>query len=86
MSPDLEVSADGRPIGRIAFGRSSVPRAAEAIRELRRHGPMAIGLLSDRPDAEAASLAAALGMDFHLGGLSSEGKAEAVKCAAAAAA
>jgi Cu2+-exporting ATPase len=40
---------------------------------------MAIGLLSDRPSAEAAALAARLGVDFHLGGLSSEGKAEAVR-------
>ena len=84
-SPGLEVSADGRPIGRIAFGRSSVPRAAEAIRELRRHGPLTIGLVSDRPDAEAAPLAAALGMDFHVGGLSSEAKAVAVRSSASAA-
>jgi P-type E1-E2 ATPase len=78
-SPALEVAIDGRPVGRIAFGRSSRPRAAEAIGELRRHGPMAIGLLSDRPDPQAASLAEALGMDFHLGGLSPDGKAEAVR-------
>jgi P-type E1-E2 ATPase len=78
-APALDVATDGRPVGRITFGRSTRPRAAEAIRELRRHGPLAIGLLSDRPDPEAASLAGALGMDFHLGGLSSEGKAEAVR-------
>jgi cation transport ATPase len=78
-APGLEVATDGRPVGRIAFGRSSPRRAAEAIRELRRHGPLAIGLLSDRPASEAASLAEALGMDFHLGALSSEGKAEVVR-------
>jgi Cu2+-exporting ATPase len=78
-APALELATDGRPVGQIVFGRSSRPRAAEAIRELRRHGPMAIGLLSDRPDQEAAPLVEALGMDFHLGGLSSEGKAEAVR-------
>ena len=75
----LEVATDGRPVGRITFGRSSRPRAAQAIRDLRRCGPLAIGLLSDRPDAEAASLADALGMDFHLGGLPPGGKAEAVR-------
>lgn len=78
-SPTLEVANDSRPVGRIAFGRSSRLQAAETIRELRRRGPVAIGLLSDRPDAEAAALARALGMDFHLGGLSPEGKAEAVR-------
>lgn len=77
-APALEVATDGRPVGRIAFGRSPQPRAAEVLRELRGHGPMAIGLLSDRPDSEAAPLAAGLGMDFHLSGLSSEGKVEAV--------
>ncbi len=75
----LEVAADGRLLGRITFGRSAVPRAAEAIRQMRRHGPLMIGLISDRPDAEAARLAAALGLDFHLGGLSSDAKVEAVR-------
>ncbi len=75
----LEVATDGRPVGRIAFGRSSRPRAVEALRELRRHGPMTIGLLSDRLESEAAPLAEALGLDFHLGGLSSAAKAEAVR-------
>jgi cation transport ATPase len=79
LSPGLEVSADGRPIGRIAFGRSSVPLAAESIRELRQHGPPAIGLDSDRPGAGAGRLAAALDMDFHVGGLSSDAKAFAVR-------
>ena len=41
--------------------------------------PLAIGLLSDRPDPEVAPLAEALGVDFHLGGLSPESKAEAVR-------
>jgi Cu2+-exporting ATPase len=78
-APALEVATDGRPVGRIAFGRSPRPRAAEAIRELRRHGPMTIGLISDQPDPQAASLAQALGVDYHLSGLSSEGKAEALR-------
>ena len=47
-----------RPTGGPSAGSPSgdrpVPRAAEAIRELRRHGPLTIGLISDRPDAEAA--------------------------------
>ena len=60
-------------------GDRPVPRAAEAIRELRRQGPLTIGLVSDRPAAEAASLAAALDMDFHVGGLSSEARAVAVR-------
>jgi Cu2+-exporting ATPase len=79
LPPELEIASDGRPLGRITFGRSSRPHAAEAIRELRKHGPLAVGLLSDRRDPEVAPLAEALGMDFHLGGLSSEGKAEAVR-------
>jgi Cu2+-exporting ATPase len=77
--PGLELSADGRLIGRIAFGRSSASRAAGAIRELRRHGPLTIGLVSDRPDAEAASLAATLGMDFHLGSLTPGARMVAVR-------
>ncbi len=75
----LEVSADGRPIGRIAFGRSAEPLAAASLRELRAHGPLTIGLVSDRPDAEAAALAEALGLDFHLGGLSPDAKAQAIR-------
>jgi Cu2+-exporting ATPase len=79
LPPDLEVAADGRAIGRIAFSRSPRLHAAQAIRELRRHGPLAIGLLSDRPESEAAPLAGALGVDFHLAGLSSRMKAEALR-------
>ena len=78
-APGVEVASDGRAVGRITFGRSACPRAAGSIRDLRTQGPMAIGLLSDRPDAEAAALASGLGLDFHLGGLSSEGKAEVVR-------
>jgi cation transport ATPase len=78
-STALEVAADGHLAGRITFARSSRPLAADAIRELRRYGPLTVGLVSDRPDPEAASLAEALGLDFHLGGLSSRGKAEAVR-------
>ena len=40
---------------------------------------MTIGLVPDRPDAEVAPLAAALDMDFHVGGLSSDAKAVAVR-------
>ncbi len=79
LPPNLEIASDGRLLGRITFGRSTRPHAAEAIRDLRRHGPLAVGLLSDRRDPEVAPLAEALGADFHLGGLSSEGKAEAVR-------
>ncbi len=38
-----------------------------------------IGLISDRPDAEAAALAESLGLDFHVGGLSSDAKAGAMR-------
>ena len=80
MSPrPLEISADGRVLGRITFRPSARPQAAEAIRELRRHGCRTIGLLSDRPDSSAAPLAQALGLDFHLAGLSSEAKAEVLR-------
>ncbi|MHB1558822.1 MAG: HAD family hydrolase, partial [Isosphaeraceae bacterium] len=77
--PDLEVAADGRPVGRIAFGSSPAPRAAEAIGALRQTGRLTIGLLSHRPAPEAGALAGSLGMDFHLSGLSPEAAAEAVR-------
>jgi cation transport ATPase len=78
-APLLEIATDGRPTGRIAFARSSRPRAAESIRQLRQHGPLSIGLISDRAESEATLLAEALGTDFHLSGLSSDGKADAVR-------
>lgn len=79
IPPTLEVLLDGRPIGRIAFGRSPSPRAADCLRELRRHGALAIGLVSDRPGPETARLAAVLGADFHVGDLSPGGKADVVR-------
>ena len=77
--PALEVSANGRTVGRIAFGRSARPRAAEALHALRNHGPIAIGLLSDRTEAEVEPIARTLGVDFHLAGLDASGKVEAVR-------
>jgi Cu2+-exporting ATPase len=77
--PALEISADGRVLGRITFRPSARPRAAEALGELRRRGRRTIGLLSDQPESAAAPLAQALGLDFHLAGLSSQAKADVLR-------
>ncbi len=77
--PELLVSAEGRPVGRIAFDRSTRPKATEALRALRDHGPIAIGLLSGRAEAEAGPIAEALEVDFHLANLDASGKVEAVR-------
>ncbi|HZW33271.1 MAG TPA: HAD family hydrolase, partial [Isosphaeraceae bacterium] len=77
--PPLEISADGRVLGRITFRAAARPRAAEAIAALRRAGGRTIGLLSDQPEATAAPLAQVLGLDFHRAGLSSQAKADLLR-------
>jgi Cu2+-exporting ATPase len=77
--PPMVVTTDGQEVGRITFRPSSRPLVFEAIRELRAAGPLAFGLLSDRPDDEVGALAAALGLDFHRGGLSSTAKADLIR-------
>jgi Cu2+-exporting ATPase len=65
----LMVGVNGQIAGLIDFRRSGRLLAASAIDELRgrlRH-PLAIGLVSERPDAEARELATALKLDFHHG-------------------
>ena len=77
--PPLDLTADGRPLGRISFRPSIRPLASEAVRGLRAGGPLAIGLLSDRPDDVVGALATTLGLDFHRGGLSSAAKADLIR-------
>jgi Cu2+-exporting ATPase len=71
----IDLILDGQRVGRISFRHSSRPRLTTAVAELRRQTHLAIGLLSDRLDATADALAAASGVDFHRGGLSSTEKA-----------
>ena len=72
----LEVSCDGRPVGIVTFGFADELHALEAIQELRRHDTLPIGLVSDRADDVARSLAAALGFELHAAGMTSEAKRE----------
>jgi P-type E1-E2 ATPase len=78
-APPLVLTADGRALGRISFRPSIHPAAFEAIRGLRASGPLAIGLVSDRPDDAAGALSATLGLDFHHGGLSSTEKVDLIR-------
>ena len=71
----LDLTIEGRRVGRVGFRPSSRPRSAAAIAELRRHGLPAIGLLSDQSHEAAGALACELGLDFHHGNLSSAAKA-----------
>jgi cation transport ATPase len=64
----LEV--DGTFVGTFRFRRSRRPAAAPVLARLRERTKAPFVLLSDRPAAEAATRAAALGVDQHLGGLS----------------
>jgi cation transport ATPase len=73
----LLVSADGREIGRIDFERTSQHEAALVLQGLRAGG-LAVGVFSDGPEDEVASLAGALGADFHQAGLSAATRADAL--------
>jgi Cu2+-exporting ATPase len=75
----LLVSAAGREIGLVSFERSARPEAAAVLQDLRAGGDLAVGLLSDRPEAEVASLARALGTDFHRAGLSADARADCLR-------
>ena len=77
--PALLLMVDGQLAGRIGFRPASRPRIAAAIEELRRQGPMAAGLVSDRRVSDAEVLAAELGLDFHHGGLTSAAKADLLR-------
>jgi cation transport ATPase len=71
----LSVEIDGNFAGLIAFRRGSRPAAAPALRKLAETLPGGLVLVSDRPQAEAAALGAALGVNRVRGGLDAEGKA-----------
>jgi Cu2+-exporting ATPase len=75
----LEVIVDGRAAGTVRFGPSP-GSAAQAIQELRSHGAVAVGLLSHRPAAELEGLASSLGVDLHLGSLTSDAKVDLLRC------
>jgi Cu2+-exporting ATPase len=69
----LMVGINGQIAGLIDFRAGARPRAASALRELRsrmRH-PLAIGLVSESREPRLGQLAAALGVDFHEGNVSS---------------
>jgi cation transport ATPase len=68
----LMVGVNGQIAGLIDFRHSPRPLAAAALQEFRGQSrrPVAIGLVSLGPAAEARRLAGALGVDFHEGGLS----------------
>ncbi len=61
-------------MGIVTFGFTDEPHALEAIQELRRQDTLPIGLVSDRADDAARSLAAALGFELHAAGITSESK------------
>jgi cation transport ATPase len=69
----LMVGVNGQIAGLVDFRASARPLAASALRELRarmRH-PLAIGLVSQSRESQVGQLAAALGVDFHEGNVSS---------------
>ena len=66
----LLVEVDGSPVGTIEFGRSPLPKAAFALRRIQESAQVPIVLISSRPEAAIAGLAAAIGVDAHQGSLS----------------
>ena len=65
-------------MGIVTFGFADELHALEAIQELRRQDKLPIGLVSDRADDVARSLAAALGFELHAAGMTSEAKRDAL--------
>ena len=65
-SGPLLIEIDGEAVGSVRFGRSQRPAAADALRRIRDLTPVPIALLSHRPEAEVAPLAAQLGARVHL--------------------
>ena len=71
----LAVEINGAVVGTIELARSTNLEAAAALGHLRALTSAPIVLLSSRDRAQTEALAAALGVDSHLGGCSSEDKA-----------
>ncbi len=66
----LMVGIDGRIAGLVHFAPAPRLEAAAAIARLKAKRGISVGLLSSQPSDELAPLAAALDVDFHLGGCS----------------
>jgi Cu2+-exporting ATPase len=71
----LGLEIDGRFVATLRFRRSRRPAAAGAIARLRARTSVPFVLLSDHPARETAQLAATLGIEQHLGGLSVDDRA-----------
>jgi cation transport ATPase len=76
VHPSLDVAVDGRLAGRIRFRTSPISGFARAVGELRRNGPITLGLLSDHLDSAGSALAMELGLDFHHAAQGSAAKAD----------
>jgi Cu2+-exporting ATPase len=68
----LVVEIDGSTVGLIQFGRSTRPEAAAALRRIHDLAPVPIALVSNRSEADVASLASSLGVDLYKGGFALE--------------
>jgi Cu2+-exporting ATPase len=77
----LMVGINGQIAGLIDFRRSSRLGSATALKEFRDRArqPLAIGLISERPESQVQALAAAMGADFHQGGLTPEDLARLIR-------
>ena len=71
----LGLEINGAFVGLLRFRPSRRPAAADALVRLRARTNAPIVLLSDSPARETADLAEALGIDRHIGGLSTEDRA-----------
>jgi cation transport ATPase len=77
----LMVGINGQIAGLIDFRSSSRLLAATALQELRAkaHHPLAIGLVSESDEPRIRQLATSLGVDFHHGGLSTNGLVQLIR-------
>ena len=75
----LMVGINGRLTGLIHFRRSARPEAASAFERLRSKRSIQIGIISDQSDRNIAPLAASLGVDFHIGGLTPDDRIHLLK-------
>jgi cation transport ATPase len=71
----LVVEIDGTPAGIIKFGRSTRLHAANALTRVRDRSQVPFALVSNRPEADVATLAAELGVATHISSLSPDDSA-----------